>query len=275
MRLDNIPASIFVRIIDEIPAFVMAFNAEGDILFYNRIAEEICGKQINDTKFVDIFHDDQRKPEDGGNKLKYDCWIDSRCYTVADFYSDLEGTSVRFLAGRDVTDVKNFLLKYNSLAMVDPMTGVFNRQVGIDFLGEMINQVKVDHEPFTVAFLDLDSLKYVNDNFGHSKGDEYILTVCETIKASMRKTDMLSRMGGDEFLIVFPQCSFSVASKIMETVSQKLGELSGKLPEGIKYRISYGVYEVEFSSQLDMEYILNYVDNKMYLMKAKHYAQDK
>ncbi|MCL2852563.1 MAG: GGDEF domain-containing protein [Defluviitaleaceae bacterium] len=276
MHLENISSNVIDKIFNEISVFVIAFGAEGEVLFHNNAAEEVCGKHIMELKFGDIFFQEHRMLGDDDIKLKYEYWIGGRCYLVVDFYSEYkEGISARFITGHDITDAKNYVLSYNNRSMVDPMTGIFNRQVGIDFLNEMINQFKLDDDPFSVSFIDLDKLKLINDNFGHGKGDEYIFTVCDTIKSSIRKTDIFSRIGGDEFLIIFPQCSESVATKIMENVAAKLSVVNKSLPEGIMYRISYGILEVNTSVQLDTEHVLSAADSKMYQMKALNNEKDK
>ena len=276
MHFQDVSSKIIDMIFNEIPIFVIAFNNEGNILFYNKTAEEVCGRHIHELKFDDIFFQDHRMPFDTEKKLRYECWISGRCYAIIDFYAEYsDGTLARYFCGNDITDVKNYILSYNNQSMVDPMTGIFNRQVGINFLNEMINKVRLDGDCFSVSYIDLDKLKNVNDNFGHNKGDEYIFAVCEAVKSSIRKTDVFSRIGGDEFLIIFPQCSADTARTIMDKVVSKLDKLNESLPKGIMYRISYGVLEVNSLSQLSAECVLNTADSKMYLMKADNNEKDR
>ena len=278
MHFQDASSRIIDMVFNEIPVFVMAFSDEGKILLYNKVAEEACGRHISELKFGDIFFQEQRTTfDDKERKLRYEYWIGGRCYSIVDFYGEYsDGTLARYLCGSDVTDVKNYIFSYNNQSMVDPMTGIFNRQVGMEFLTEMINKVRLEDDFFSVSFLDLDKLKNVNDNFGHSKGDEYILAVCEAIKQSVRKTDVFSRIGGDEFLIIFPQSSHETAASIMEKVVHKLDELNKSQPKGIRYRISYGILEVNsLLSPLSAEYVLNVVDSKMYLMKTDNHERDK
>jgi len=272
MDFTDTPAGLLANIFNEIPVIVIVFSMTGNVLLYNNAAGEACGRQLLDLTYHEIFNNEHRTTADGARRLKYECWLGNRCYSIIDFYSDYDESSrARFLVGNDVTDIKNYLMSYNNPSIVDPMTGIFNRKVGMDYLDEMIHQIKMDDNFFSLAFLDLDNLKYINDVLGHAKGDKYILAVCDVIKASIRKSDVFSRMGGDEFLIIFPQCSAEVAERIMENVVNKLEDINKSHPPNIKYQISYGIQEVNSSSHiLDSQHILNLVDIKMYLMKAQH-----
>ncbi|MCL2617524.1 MAG: GGDEF domain-containing protein [Defluviitaleaceae bacterium] len=274
MKFNEFSAEAVNKIIDEMPVFVIAFDSDGKVLLHNKTASAICAKKIDEARYEDIFLQEYRAEEDV-DKLEYECWIGGRCYSVTDFIIEYVcGSPARFITGHDITDVKNYILSYNNQSMVDPMTGIFNRQVGIDFLNEMMNQVRLGEDPFSISFIDLDNLKTINDNHGHSKGDEYIFAVCEAVKSTIRKTDVFSRLGGDEFLLIFPQCTTKVATMIMNKIIAKLDKANEALPHGIKYRISYGVQDVDPFTVITTESLMDSVDAKMYSMKADHQEAD-
>jgi len=264
---DNLLNIVF----DNLPVFVMVFCNEGRVLFYSKLAEKACGVGIEKLTFGDIFAEDYRAAGDVTSELKYEYHIGKRYYSIVDFYSQYDGyESVRILVGHDITDVKTSIFRYNNRAMIDSMTEVYNREVGINYLREMVSQVKLDNDFFSVAYVDLDNLKYINDNFGHIEGDNYIHAMCDAVRSFIRKIDIISRIGGDEFLIIFPRFTAEDARNVLASVSEKLDALSKGAPAGVMYRISYGVYEVNSSVPLDVEHILGYVDDKMYIMKAEN-----
>ncbi|WP_406541485.1 GGDEF domain-containing protein [Clostridium ljungdahlii] len=92
-------------------------------------------------------------------------------------------------------------LKY--FAAIDSLTGCYNRGMGLAFLDTELNAIKRNKSFFSICYIDVNGLKYVNDNFGHFEGDELLVMVCRFIKKVIRSNDILCRLGGDEFLIIF------------------------------------------------------------------------
>ena len=266
MDFDKISLELRETILGELSVFVIVFASdEGDIIYYNNKAKKVFDRELCGINYLELFGSEHRIEGEGKERVNYECWVSGRCYMVEDFYTTTQQEATcRTVLGQDITDIKNYLLNYSNNSMTDQMTGSFNRQAGMDVLNEMINEGGL----FSVVFLDLDNLKDINDTFGHIRGDDYITTVCNTIKECIRKSDILSRMGGDEFLIILPKCDEVNAERIMKDVETKLEDLNKKLQlNGLVYRVSYGISEVRSSNTLDMEQILHSADIKMYAMK--------
>jgi len=106
------------------------------------------------------------------------------------------------------------------LAILDPLTGLYNRRCGEQRLAEEIARSQRYGHPLTVIMLDLNKLKYINDTFGHAAGDELIKCFAGRINKAIRGSDLAVRQGGDEFLLLLPECK-------PEEVRHVLGRLSG------------------------------------------------
>jgi len=106
------------------------------------------------------------------------------------------------------------------LALLDPLTGLYNRRCGEQRLAEEILRAQQRGHPLTVVALDLNRLKYINDTFGHAAGDELIKCFAVRINKAIRGSDLAVRQGGDEFLLLLPECK-------PEEVRHVLGRLSG------------------------------------------------
>lgn len=106
------------------------------------------------------------------------------------------------------------------LAILDPLTGLYNRRCGEQRLAEEISRSQRCGHPLTVIALDLNRLKYINDTFGHAAGDELIKCFAGRINKAIRGSDLAVRQGGDEFLLLLPECK-------PEEVRHVLGRLSG------------------------------------------------
>jgi diguanylate cyclase (GGDEF)-like protein len=92
---------------------------------------------------------------------------------------------------------------YRALANKDDLTGILNRRGFLEKAQEELNRAKRFKRPFSLAFIDLDNFKEVNDKFGHKAGDELLKMVAGEIRESIRMTDQVGRMGGDEFAVLF------------------------------------------------------------------------
>ncbi|MCH1627188.1 GGDEF domain-containing protein [Ferdinandcohnia quinoae] len=121
-----------------------------------------------------------------------------------------------------VTDITNLKIKEEELlkhASFDTLTGVMNRRSGMLLLEEKI-QGSYQQE-FIVCYIDINGLKTVNDNFGHSAGDDLIKTSCEIINRNIDAGDVLFRMGGDEFIIVFSGKDREKVEEIWANIKQE------------------------------------------------------
>ncbi len=106
------------------------------------------------------------------------------------------------------------------LAILDSLTGLYNRRCGEQRLAQEILRSKRNGHPLTVMALDLNSLKYINDTFGHAAGDELIKCFAGRLNKAIRGSDLAVRQGGDEFLLLLPECK-------PDEVRHVLGRLTG------------------------------------------------
>lgn len=152
----------------------------------------------------------------------------------------------------NVEELQNF-------AFTDTLTSVHNRRFGLEELDRLLH----NHTPFCLCYLDIDHLKYVNDTFGHQEGDQYILNVVKVISGICRKEDTLSRMGGDEFMLLMPRIPHKTAKERMLEIQQGVSAI----PSVYNPSISYGIVEAGDETQLNPTQILNRADQEMYQCK--------
>lgn len=150
------------------------------------------------------------------------------------------------------------------VAFFDSLTGVYNRY----YIAERIKELGYARQsglPISVVYIDVDELKPVNDKLGHDAGDLYLRQVAKTIQATVRKSDIVGRMGGDEFIVIMPNANREVgrdvASRIQENCNtgisfQEIGNGS----------ISFGVATRETTSQT-IEEVVKKADERMYEQK--------
>lgn len=146
----------------------------------------------------------------------------------------------------------------------DTMTGVYNRRAGLEKLSKIYKDTYRNSGKMSICFIDINGLKDVNDHFGHELGDELIMTVVKGIKENIRETDFLSRLGGDEFLILFNNSSAEDAELVWQRINQFYDSINET--DGRKYLVSasHGVEEFKFNANEYIDIIINSADEKMY-----------
>ena len=153
--------------------------------------------------------------------------------------------------------------RIDEMYRTDALTGLLNRHGFIVDYKKLLNEVK--GIPFTVALLDLDGLKYINDNFGHEEGDYAIRTAAEALKYSCPDNAVCTRFGGDEMLAVFPECDYDVREKL----NSKLDETN--LISGKPYKVlgSMGILKLSSGDYPQMEELIRRTDKLMYEEKCR------
>ena len=192
---------------------------------------------------------------------------------MLDVIKNNSGTVIIF---NDITDrlkiQKDLQMQYEKLetvAYIDPLTGVSNRRTGLMLLEKELSIINNCFTPLSICFIDIDGLKEVNDTYGHAEGDALINFIASTIKSSIRIGDSVSRMGGDEFLIIFPNSRETDTVKVIQAIFTKLKEFDNLGIKQYQHSFSYGIQEIFMSENLNSNDILKAVDVKMYHNKNR------
>ncbi len=147
---------------------------------------------------------------------------------------DPHGNTSQYVAlFTDITEQKRNEEQLRHIAYHDALTDLPNRRMFGNYLQAMLLQAEREQRQLAVMFLDLDRFKTINDSYGHDVGDALLVTVAERLKSVLRKSDILARMGGDEFTVLLPKvCGAGdiqqVTDKIREVMAApvEIGELS-------------------------------------------------
>jgi len=167
----------------------------------------------------------------------------------------------------DVTDRMRYEAELEHQATHDTLTGLPNRSLMRDRLGQAIARAHRDHGMVGVAFIDLDHFKYVNDSLGHLIGDELVKAFAARLSACVRASDTLARQGGDEFVLVM--CDAHSDVQIGDLVGRVIDEVTGSYtvgPHEIHATCSVGV-SVYPRDGSDAETLLRNADTAMYRAK--------
>ena len=138
---------------------------------------------------------------------------------------DAQGAGVSLLGvTRDITERKHSESRIQYLANFDALTGLPNRNLLADHVQYAISLMRHGNENLTVMFIDLDRFKDINDTLGHSLGDAFLIETGRRLQSVLRESDTVSRLGGDEFILVLSdsgaQAAAHVAEKLLESISR-------------------------------------------------------
>jgi len=156
------------------------------------------------------------------------------------------------------------LRREHELARMDALTAVPNRRAFYEVLQRERHRLERSGRPLTLAYVDLDNFKEVNDNFGHMAGDSVLTTVASVMSRSLRKADVVARLGGDEFAIMLPETNVEAARQVATKIHLRLMEAMEH--NGLPVTFSVGV--VTFTVALGtVEDLLQKADELMYSVK--------
>lgn len=151
------------------------------------------------------------------------------------------------------------------ISSVDKLTNIFTRKYFEQRFTEILSNLDKTNESFTILMLDIDNFKSVNDTYGHLKGDEVLAEVAKTIKDSIRKTDLVGRYGGEEFIVLLNDSNVILGKEIAEKIRVNIEQM--KIP-GInrKITVSIGLSQYPNHSQVKEE-LINKADQALYYSK--------
>ena len=142
-----------------------------------------------------------------------------------DYAQDMEQVLARYTPGLGLA-LRNALSheRLQRLAVLDPLTNVYNRRFGLGRLEEEYSRVVRDSSSLSVMMLDIDDFKVLNDTYGHMVGDKVIVNVVRCIKDNLREGDVLVRYGGEEFLIILPGASVEDGQQVGERIRRTIDD---------------------------------------------------
>lgn len=211
----------------------------------------------------------------GSNTLEYECiersdgetyrWIRVH-YCI---YQSQATDCVKVISYvKNIEEEKRALDRLVEKATLDQMTGVLNKMSTKEIVSNLLK--KYPDESNVILMIDIDNFKNINDVYGHDVGDEVIISICNMIKDTFRKTDIVGRMGGDEFLVCLRE-QFNLENmqmkveQLLNAVQNLSIEYNRRMVKGIT--VSIGIVNTFGNENFDQLY--HYADAAMYKAKAK------
>lgn len=160
--------------------------------------------------------------------------------------------------------IRQLLENEKKLSRVDFLTGALNVRAFTEFVEYELSLLQREFSPFSLTYIDVDNFKLVNDKYGHGVGDELLKSVAMRIKQVLRRTDIVARVGGDEFVVFFPSTNQNEAKVAVKKISENIRQLAGE------YRLpitaSLGVV-TSMNASYKLNDLLSKADKLMYEVK--------
>jgi diguanylate cyclase (GGDEF)-like protein len=153
------------------------------------------------------------------------------------------------------------------MSRIDPLTEALNRRALLELATYEIAQCSRHFRPLSIAFIDLDNFKTVNDQMGHAEGDKVLCEVVTSLEENLRKADTIARVGGDEFVVMLPETDDESAADVIHKVRENLLASMAKNGWPVTFSIGLITHETPPSSAEEM---IDQADRLMYSIKNMH-----
>lgn len=168
----------------------------------------------------------------------------------------------------DLTHHMNIMKKLEEAASTDALTGVMTRRTFDESSEGKIEHTLRQKSPVSFLILDIDNFKSVNDTCGHPAGDELLKGLAGICRQNIRESDLLGRMGGDEFVVLFPDTGLENAKLIGERIRQKASAFTREFEDQmLSMTVSVGVAGVDSNEDVTLQTLYKYADEALYCAK--------
>lgn len=158
---------------------------------------------------------------------------------------------------------------YEQMAFLDPLTGVYNRRYFDNQLSVEMERVRRNGGTLSLAFIDVDHFKRVNDTYGHHVGDLVLQGLTHMLTSKIRSTDLLARFGGEEFVILFPGTTGEEAAAVVEDMLMRIREAPVASLEGESYSITFSAGVAQWTTEWSTDQWIRLADEAMYRAKQQ------
>ena len=202
--------------------------------------------------------------EDTRNKR----YIDQVIYPICDEDGEVERLA---FFGADITRRREMERELEALALTDQLTGLYNRRGFFTLATRELRRAQRSNNRMLLFFADLDGLKAINDQFGHEEGDRALIGAAKILMQTFRTSDIVSRIGGDEFAILVVDADEDLMEKLLLRLYRLINNLNMRKIHKSKLAISIGHTIYDPLKPLSLDELISNADQRMYKMKKVKY----
>lgn len=195
------------------------------------------------------------------HRLGHDVWVSNSFSLVR----DSNNRPLHFIFQvQDITERKRAEAAIQTLSLADELTGLYNRRGFLAFCKQHLQTIRRTNKGIVMVYADLDGLKGINDSFGHTEGDRALVKAAELLKETFRSSDVLGRLGGDEFTILAAVDPDGGREKLLARLHEKFDNYNALRVSPYNLSISVGVAQLDPEANESMEDLMAAADAAMY-----------
>ncbi len=165
------------------------------------------------------------------------------------------------------------LRAYKDYAYTDPLTEIPNRRFYYERLLQEISRARRQGRPLTLALVDLDLFKKINDYAGHHGGDQVLKFFAQFVRENLREEDVVCRIGGDEFAVILPETTANKATMFFDRIRRKLSQIEVPIGSRSHVTISFSCGVAEFRPEYLPQDLIEEADHSLYSAKSKRVSR--
>jgi diguanylate cyclase (GGDEF)-like protein/PAS domain S-box-containing protein len=275
---DTIPDIVIV--IDRNHRIIRANNALADRLGVDRddIVGKPCYTVVHGTSEPPAFCPHVAVLADGKERVEeiFDEHLNGYFQFSATPILDSKGNVTATVhVARDITKRKQMEEKLKEAAITDELTGLLNRRGFFALAEQQCKLSERTKRSMSLLYIDLDGLKTINDELGHSAGDQALIDLTGILKNTFRGSDIVARMGGDEFAVLLTEPAESAESAVTDHLHNNIRKHNEKTKRNFELLISLGISYYDPLSPCSIEHLIMEADSSMYKDKKSHKESDR
>ncbi len=287
MKRDDfgVPDVLLARILDNSPVAIAVHDADGRVLYVNPWFLDLYGyerAEVVGGPHEALFPEEARGAERErlySTVRSFGFWRGEDVRRRKDGSTFPSSTSITELrddggavvawsdVSRDISGSKRMQEELKRLATTDSLTGAYNRRVFMENGREEIYRARRYQRTMSVAMLDLDHFKRVNDHYGHAAGDAVLVTLAAVCRQELRNSDLFARLGGEEFAVIMPETPTRIAADVAARLMTRMGGTEVATESGaVRVTVSVGVATL-CASDDGIDDVLRRADQALYRAK--------
>jgi Amt family ammonium transporter len=237
---------------------------------------------IGGDSFVVVHPDDRERVRDYTRRRQAGEQVPSR-YTFRGIRKDgtspyietsvasvaYHGQQVSLAYLRDITDRKLLEERLRTMSVMDELTGLCNRRGFFALAQRQLKLAVRSGEAMDLLFMDLDNMKWINDELGHHEGDRALVDIATILKETFRESDVVARMGGDEFAALVVDTAGEACGVVVKRLTENLSAFNGLRNRGYSLSVSVGMARYDPANPLTLDELLGCADTLMYEEKRR------
>jgi diguanylate cyclase (GGDEF)-like protein/PAS domain S-box-containing protein len=262
----------FLSILDTMQDGVYIVNQEYDIEYINPVLKKEFGAVVG-HKCYEYFHSRKKvcpmcKNNEvfAGNVIRWEWFstVNQKSYDIIDTpLKNPDGSISKLALCRDITLRKKMEEKLREAAVTDDLTGLFNRRGFITISDKHLNLAKRHKRRLSLLYLDLDNLKLINDELGHKEGDLALKDTANLLKESFRESDIVARIGGDEFAVLLTEMTDG-ADRAIVHLRENIERMNDRTDRAYPLSVSSGFAYYDPGTPVSIDKLISQADMAMY-----------